>query len=35
MVQSQRILLIDTEEVIPGVTKLNLRGRLEDRKSVV
>jgi anti-sigma B factor antagonist len=29
MVQSQRILLIDTEEVIPGVTKLNLRGRLD------
>ena len=27
--QSQRILLIDTEEVIPGVTKLNLRGRLD------
>src|SRR5580704_15752552 len=29
MVQSQRILLIDTEEVIPGVTKLTLRGRLD------
>ena len=29
MVQSQRILLIDTEEIIPGVTKLNLRGRLD------
>jgi anti-sigma B factor antagonist len=29
MVQSQRLLLIDTEEVIPGVTKLNLRGRLD------
>jgi anti-anti-sigma factor len=29
MVQSRRILLIDTEEVIPGVTKLNLRGRLD------
>jgi anti-sigma B factor antagonist len=29
MVESQRILLIDTEEVIPGVTKLNLRGRLD------
>jgi anti-sigma B factor antagonist len=29
MVQSQRVLLIDTEEVIPGVTKLNLRGRLD------
>lgn len=29
MVQSQRILLIDTEEVIPGVTRLNLRGRLD------
>jgi anti-sigma B factor antagonist len=29
MVQSQRILLIDTEEVIPGVSKLNLRGRLD------
>ena len=29
MVQSQRILLIDTEEVIPGITKLNLRGRLD------
>jgi anti-sigma B factor antagonist len=29
MVQSQRILLIDTEEVVPGVTKLNLRGRLD------
>ena len=29
MVHSQRLLLIDTEEVIPGVTKLNLRGRLD------
>ena len=29
MAQSQRILLIDTEEIIPGVTKLNLRGRLD------
>jgi anti-sigma B factor antagonist len=29
MVQSQRILLIDTEEIIPGVTKINLRGRLD------
>jgi anti-sigma B factor antagonist len=29
MVQSQRILLIDTEEIIPGITKLNLRGRLD------
>ena len=29
MAQSQRILLIDTEEVIPGVTKINLRGRLD------
>ena len=29
MVQSQRILLIDTEEIIPGVTRLNLRGRLD------
>jgi anti-sigma B factor antagonist len=29
MVQSQRILLIDTEEIIPGVSKLNLRGRLD------
>src|ERR1700683_2319899 len=29
MVQSQRILLIDTEEIIPGVAKLNLRGRLD------
>jgi anti-sigma B factor antagonist len=29
MVQSQRILLIDTEQVIQGVTKLNLRGRLD------
>jgi len=29
MVQAQRILLIDTEEIIPGVTKLNLRGRLD------
>jgi anti-anti-sigma factor len=29
MVQAQRILLIDTEEVIPGVSKLNLRGRLD------
>jgi anti-sigma B factor antagonist len=29
MVQSQRILLIDTEEIISGITKLNLRGRLD------
>ncbi len=29
MAQSQRILLIDTEEIIPGITKLNLRGRLD------
>jgi anti-anti-sigma factor len=29
MVQAQRILLIDTEEIIPGVTRLNLRGRLD------
>lgn len=29
MVQSQRILLIDTEEIVPGVTKINLRGRLD------
>ena len=29
MVQSQRILLIDTEEIIPGITRLNLRGRLD------
>ena len=29
MVQSQRILLIDTEEVLPGVTRINLRGRLD------
>ena len=29
MALSQRILLIDTEEIIPGVTKLNLRGRLD------
>jgi anti-anti-sigma factor len=29
MVQSQRVLLIDTEEIVPGVTKLNLRGRLD------
>jgi anti-anti-sigma factor len=29
MVQSQRILLIDTEDIIPGVAKLNLRGRLD------
>jgi anti-sigma B factor antagonist len=29
MPQSQRILLIDTEEIIPGVTRLNLRGRLD------
>ena len=29
MVQSQRILLIDTEELIPGVTRINLRGRLD------
>lgn len=27
--QSARILLIDTEEVVPGVTKVNLRGRLD------
>ena len=29
MVQSQRILLIDTEEIISGVTRINLRGRLD------
>jgi anti-sigma B factor antagonist len=29
MSQSQRVLLIDTEVVFPGVTKLNLRGRLD------
>jgi anti-sigma B factor antagonist len=29
MALSQRILLIDTEEIIPGITKLNLRGRLD------
>jgi anti-anti-sigma factor len=30
MVQSPRILLIDTEEVTFGVTKINLRGRLDS-----
>jgi anti-anti-sigma factor len=35
MVQSQRILLIDTEEIIPGVTKLNLRGRLDASGSQI
>ena len=29
MAQSPRILLIDSEEIIPGVTRLNLRGRLD------
>jgi len=29
MAQPLRVLLIDTEEIIPGVTKLNLRGRLD------
>ena len=29
MAQPLRVLLIDTEEIIPGVTRLNLRGRLD------
>jgi anti-anti-sigma factor len=29
MALSQRVLFIDSEEIIPGVTRLNLRGRLD------